>query len=320
MQASRPLMRVTSSPHIRAARNVRSMMLDVIIALAPAGIFGIVNFGLNALYLILVSVASAVIWEALIQHIMKKPVTVNDLSAVVTGLILAYNLPSTAPLWLPVIGAGVAIILVKQVFGGLGQNFMNPALAARAILMASWVGLMSGAAFVAPGFSADAVSMATPLVSEAGAYSLWQLFWGTVPGCIGETSKLMLLVGGVYLMCRGVISYRTPVSMIATVFVLSWIFSGKLYGSVDSALYQTLSGGLFLGAFFMATDYASTPVTPLGKIIMGVGAGALLFVIRNFNPAYPEGCTYAILIMNVATPLIDRVTRPRIYGEVGKNG
>lgn len=320
MQAVRPPIRVTSSPHIRAPHTVRSMMLDVIIALAPAGLFGIFNFGLKALWLMLISVASSVAWEAVIQKIMKKPVTVGDLSAVITGLLLAYNLPSTAPLWLPVVGTGIAIVLVKQVFGGLGQNFVNPALLARAVLMASWVGSMSGAAFVGPGFNVDAVSMATPLVAaDAGQYPLWKLLFGAIPGCIGETCKIAILSGGLYLIARGVISWRIPVTMIATSFALFWISSGQLWGTVDSALYQVLSGGLFLGAFFMATDYATSPVTPLGKIVMGVGCGAILFVIRHFNPTYPEGCSYAILIMNIATPLIDRFTKPRIYGEVRKH-
>lgn len=325
MQAVQTPLRVTSSPHIRAPHTVRSMMLDVIIALAPAGLFGIYNFGFKALWLILISVASAVLWEALIQRIMKKPVTIKDLSAVITGLLLAYNLPSTAPLWMPVVGTGIAIVLVKQIFGGLGQNFVNPAMLARAVLLASWVGHMSGTAFVQPGFAVDAVSVATPLAvgTETAAdvsYSLGQLFIGTVPGCIGETSKLALLLGGAYLIWRGTISWRVPVCMILTSFVLFWIATGHFAGGVDSALYQVLSGGLMLGAFFMATDYATSPVTPLGKIIMGVGCGAILFVIRYFNPAYPEGCTYAILIMNIATPLIDRYTRPRVYGEVRKHG
>lgn len=309
--------RVTSSPHLRAAHTTRSIMLDVIVALLPAGACGIYFFGLNAALLILTSVISAVVWEALIQKLMKRPVTVNDLSAVVTGLLLAYNLPSTAPLWMPVVGTGVAIVLVKQIFGGIGCNFMNPALVGRAVLLASWTSLMSGSAFVAPGWGVDAVTSATPLTAESTqAYSLLNLFLGNVPGCIGETSKLALLIGGGYLLWRKVISWRIPVTMLATAFVLFWIASGRLVGTVDSALYQLLSGGMILGAFFMATDYATSPTTPLGKLIMGVGCGALLFVIRRYNPSYPEGCSYAILVMNMTVPLIERFTKPRIYGEV----
>ena len=302
--------RVTSSPHIRRRRTISSVMLDVLVALVPAGAMGVYYFGYRAALLILVSVASSVLWEALIRRALKKPVTIGDLSAVVTGVLLAYNLPVTIPLWAPVIASGIAIVLIKQLFGGLGQNFMNPALAARAVLLASWTRLMSSTAF-----STDAVTSATPLAAQNGEYALLQLFLGDVPGCIGETCKLALLVGGVYLMARRVISWRIPVTMIATVFVCFWIASGRVVGSVDSALYQILSGGLFLGAFFMATDYATSPVTPVGRLIMGVGCGLLIFIIRRFNPSYPEGFSYAILVMNLATPLIDRFTRPRVYGE-----
>lgn len=306
--------RVTSSPHIRRRRTISSVMLDVLVALFPAGAMGVYYFGYRAALLILVSVASSVLWEALIRRALKKPVTIGDLSAVVTGVLLAYNLPVTIPLWAPVIASGIAIVLIKQLFGGLGQNFMNPALAARAVLLASWTRLMSSAAF-----STDAVTSATPLVAQDGEYALLQLFLGDVPGCIGETCKLALLVGGVYLMARRVISWRIPVTMIATVFVCFWIASGRVVGSVDSALYQILSGGLFLGAFFMATDYATSPVTPVGRLIMGVGCGLLIFIIRRYNPSYPEGFSYAILVMNLATPLIDRFTRPRVYGEGKKH-
>jgi electron transport complex protein RnfD len=310
---------VTASPHMRSGKTVQSVMLDVVLALIPAGVMGVVFFGLRALLLIAVSVVSAVLWEALIQRVMGKRITVSDFSAAITGLLLAYNLPSTAPIWLPIVGNAFAIILVKQCFGGLGQNFMNPAMAARAFLMASWVGHMSGTAFVAPGFAADAVSMATPLETGARAFSYGNLIIGNVPGCIGETSKLALLVGGAYLLARGVIRWQTPVLMIGAVFALSWISSGSLWAGVDSALYQTLSGGLFLCAFFMATDYASSPVTRVGKVVMGLGCGVIVFVIRAFSGSFPEGCTYAVLVMNVATPLIDRLTRPRVYGEVKRN-
>ena len=306
--------RVTSSPHIRTPRTITSVMLDVIIALVPAGVASIWHFGYRAALLIVVSVLSSVIWEALIQKALHKPVTIKDLSAVVTGILLAFNLPVTIPIWAPVIATGIAIIVIKQLFGGLGQNFMNPALAARAILLASWPQLMSSAAF-----STDATAQATPLAAGYGTYSMWQLFIGDVPGCIGETCKLALLIGGLYLIIRGVISWRIPVTMMATVFLCFWISSGEITGSTGSALYQLLSGGLFMGAFFIATDYATSPVTPWGRIVMGVGCGLLVFIIRRFNPSYPESISYAVLVMNLATPLIDRYTRPRVYGEGRKH-
>ena len=302
--------RVTSSPHIRRPRTISTIMLDVIIALLPAGLMSVYYFGYRAGLLILVSVASSVMWEALIQKAMHKPVSVRDLSAVVTGILLAYNLPVSIPLWAPIVATGIAIVIIKQLFGGLGKNFMNPALAARAVLLASWTSLMSSAAF-----SVDAVSAATPLLAEYGEYSLFQLFIGQVPGCIGEVCKPALLLGGIYLLARKVISWRIPLCMIGTVFVCAYLNSGELYGSTSSALYQVLSGGLILGAFFIATDYATSPVTPVGRIIMGVGCGLLTFFIREYNPAYPEGVSYAVLIMNLVTPLIDRFTKPRVYGE-----
>ena len=300
------LWRVASSPHIRAGRTTRGIMLDVIVALLPAGAFGVAWFGLHALWIIAVSVLSAVAWEALWCWMAKKPYTVGDLSAVVTGLLLAYKLPPTVPLWLPIGGTGIAIVLVKQCFGGLGQNFMNPALAARAILMSSWVGLMSGTAYS----MADAMTSATPL-AQGAEYALDALFWGTIPGCIGEVCKPALLAGGLYLLARRVISWRVPVTMLLVSFALFWMS----LGSAESALRQVLSGGLILGAFFMATDYSSSPTTPVGKLIMGAGCALVLFVIRTFS-SLPEGCSYAILFMNLATPLIERFTQPRVFGEV----
>ena len=300
------LWRVASSPHIGAGRTTRGIMLDVILALLPAGAFGVAWFGLHALWIIAVSVLSAVAWEALWCWMAKKPYTVGDLSAVVTGLLLAYNLPPSVPLWLPIVGAGIAIVLVKQCFGGLGQNFMNPALAARAILMSSWVGLMSGTAYS----MADAMTSATPL-AQGAEYALDTLFWGAIPGCIGEVCKPALLAGGIYLLARRVISWRIPVTMLLVSFALFWIS----LGSAEGALRQVLSGGLILGAFFMATDYSSSPTTPVGKLIMGAGCALVLFVIRTFS-SLPEGCSYAILFMNLATPLIERFTQPRVFGEV----
>ncbi len=308
-------LRVTSSPHIRAAHTVQSIMLNVLVALIPAGAVGVYFFGWRSLAVIAVSVLSAVAWEWLYCKLAKKPSTVSDLSAAVTGLLLAYNLPASVPLWLPIVGNGIAIILVKQFFGGIGHNFVNPALTARCVLMSSWAGLMSADAYHVAVRGLDAVSAATHLSSVTPSFTLWQLFIGQSTGCIGEVSKIALLLGGVYLIARGIISWRIPATMLATVFALSWIASGRLTGSTDSALYQLLSGALFISAFFMATDYATSPVTPLGRIVMGVGCGALVFVLRRFSPM-PEGCSYAILMMNLCVPLIDRFTRPRVYGEV----
>ena len=314
---------VTSSPHRRASVTTRSVMADVCIALIPAGLASVWFFGLRALILILTCVASCVLVEYAYQKITHQKVTAGDMSAVVTGLLLAYNLPANAPAWMAVIGSVIAIILVKQIFGGIGQNIFNPALMARAILFISWGTIMASYPQATPGEwmvgmaggAADAISSATPL-SAVGSdtYSVMNLFLGNVPGVLGETSKVALLLGGLYLLVRRVIDWRIPVTFIATVFVCYLLKDGA-----NVALYQILSGGLFIGAFFMATDYATSPITPWGKIIMGVGCGLLLFVIRAFAN-YPEGCSFAILFMNMATPLIDKYTMPRSFGEVKQHG
>jgi len=304
---------VSSSPHIRSKQTVKSVMRDVLIALMPATLWGVYIFGLNALFIVLVSIGAAVLTEYLIQRFMRKQkTTIGDLSAVVTGLLLAMNVPSTAPLWIPIIGSVFAIAIVKQAFGGLGHNFMNPALAARAMLMASWPVQMTN--WVTPG--ADAVSTATPLaIIKAGTDlgslpSLWDAFVGTMAGCIGETSALLLVLGGIYLLVRGVITIRIPAVYIGTVFVLSLLFTGF---SVMDSLYGLVAGGLMLGAFFMATDYSSSPVTPMGQWIFAIGCGLITTVIR-FKGGYPEGVSYSILLMNVATPLIEKYTAQRVFG------
>lgn len=314
---------VTSSPLLRnTAVSTRSLMGDVVIALLPTALAAVWFFGTGALSLILVSVVCAVLAELVYEKLTHQKSTIGDLSAVVTGLLLAFNLPANAPWWMGAIGSIIAIVLVKQMFGGLGQNFINPALAARTILMLSWAGLMAATAVPAGGqlfglasVEADAVASATPLVNSG--YSLWQLFIGEVPGMLGETCKLTLILGGVYLIVRRVIDWRVPVAFIATAFVLFWVETGAIYapGSTDSALYQLLSGGLMLGAFFMATDYVTCPVTRWGRVIMGVGCAVILFVIRTFG-SYPEGCSFAILFMNVCTPLIDKWTTPKSFGAV----
>lgn len=315
---------VGSSPFLRnTSVSTRGLMGDVVIALLPTALAAVWFFGMPALVLILVAVGSAVLAEWLYERIAHQKSTIGDLSAVVTGLLLAFNIPANAPWWIAAIGSVLAIVLVKQMFGGLGQNFMNPALAARTILMLSWTGLMAAKAVPAAGqlfglvaVEADAVASATPLVNAN--YSLWQLFIGDVPGMLGETCKLTILLGGIYLIVRRVIDWRVPVSFIATAFILFWIQTGTVYapGTTDSALYQLLSGGLLLGAFFMATDYVTCPVTKWGRVIMGVGCALILFVIRVYSGGYPEGCSFGILFMNVLTPLVDKWTTPKTFGAV----
>ena len=307
---------VSSSPHLRDNVTTRRIMQEVCLALAPAGIAAIVLFGASAATLIAVSVITAVLAEFCWNKLNKQKTTVGDWSAVVTGLLLAYNLPANAPVWIAVVGAIIAIILVKQMFGGIGSNFMNPALAARAILFVSWSSLMTS--YPATQFMTDVTSSATPLnllgKGTVEGVNLMDLFLGNVPGVLGETCKLALLLGGVYLILRGIVDWKIPVTFIATVFVCYLVKDGA-----EMALYQILSGGLFLGAFFMATDYATSPVTNVGRVIMGVGCGLFLFVIRAYA-SYPEGCSFAILLMNVATPLIDKYTMPQAFGEVKKHG
>ncbi|HHU62642.1 MAG TPA: RnfABCDGE type electron transport complex subunit D [Clostridiales bacterium] len=301
---------VSSSPHILSKNSIQRIMLDVIIALMPALVAAIIFFGHRALVITIVSVAAAVLTEAVLQKLCKKPVTVNDLSAVVSGILIAFNLPVSVPLWMPVVGSVFAMALVKFVFGGLGHNFMNPALAARALLTVSWPARMAGAVWTQPG-NIDVIGIATPLeLLKAGENlpGIYDLFMGNVAGCLGETSALALLIGGIYLLLRGVINWRTPVTFIGSVALISWIFG-------VNPLYSILAGGLMLGALFMATDYATAPVTPKGQLIMGVGCGVITTFIRLFG-GYPEGVSYSILFMNVMTPLIDKFTMPKKFGGV----
>ncbi|QIB26604.1 RnfABCDGE type electron transport complex subunit D [Caloranaerobacter azorensis] len=308
---------VSSSPHIRSDETISRIMFDVIIALLPATLASIYYFRFNALKLIVLAVLTAVATEALIQKLLKKPITVNDLSAVVTGLLLAFNIPASAPWWIPVIGSAFAIAIVKQAFGGLGHNFMNPALAARAMLLASWPVIMTN--WVTPG--PEAVSTATPLAILKGEAanqvlpSLKDVFFGNVGGCLGETSAILLILGGLYLLYRGVINWRIPFTYIGTVAVMMLIFDGGF----NNMVYHIFAGGLMLGAFFMATDYASSPVTPKGQIIFGIGCGVITSVIRLYG-GYPEGVSYSILLMNIVAPLLDKYTSPRVFGEVKQNG
>lgn len=310
---------VSGTPHVRSKESIQSIMRDVIIALVPATAAGIYFFGLQALILIAVSIIASVFFEWLYQKLLKKPVTISDLSAVVTGLLLAMNLPASAPIWVPIVGAAFAIIFAKQLFGGLGQNFINPALAGRAFLLASYPTEMT--TWTAPvGFSgADAVSVATPLATlKTGAMpdaSLTDVILGTnIGGCIGETCAVALIIGGIYLLVKHVISWRIPVLYILTVFVLTAAIGRK---GLRVPVYEIFTGGLMLGAFFMATDYASSPVTPKGQIIFAIGCGIITTLIRIFG-GYPEGVSYSILIMNLAVPLIERFTEPKIFGALPK--
>jgi electron transport complex protein RnfD len=311
-----PKLTLSSSPHIQTNENVTTVMRDVIIALLPATIAAIYYFRFGAIVNILVAVLGAVAAEYLIQKLMKKPITIKDYSAAVTGLLLAFNVPSTLPWWMTLIGSVFAIAVVKQLFGGLGHNFMNPALAARAVLLASWPVEMTS--WVTTG--ADAVATATPLAvikgAEAGATSasMFDLLIGNVGGCIGETSAILLIIGGIYLIYRGVITYVIPTYYIGTVAVLTFIFSGF---DISMLSYNILAGGLILGAFFMATDYTTSPVSKKGQIIYAIGCGLLTAVIRYYG-GYPEGVSYSILLMSVATPLIDKYISPRVFGEVAK--
>ena len=291
-------------------------MQEVCLALAPAGIAGIVLFDAHAAALIAASVITCVLSEFFYQKLAKEKTTIGDWSAVVTGLLLAYNLPANAPIWLAVVGGVIAIVLVKQMFGGIGSNFMNPALTARAILFISWSGLMSS--YPQTTFAVDATSSATPLAligaGNVQDVNLWNLMIGNCGGVLGETCKLAIIAGGVYMLIRRIIDWRIPVTFIGTVF-LCYLFKD----GAEVAVYQIFAGGLMLGAFFMATDYATSPVSGIGKIIMGVGCGILLFVIRAYA-SYPEGCSFAILFMNVVTPLIDKFTMPKPFGEVKQHG
>ncbi len=279
-------------------------MRDVIIALAPAFVAAVIHYRVNAVLLVAVCVAAAVASEAIMQKILGKPVTVSDLSAVVTGILLAFNLPAGTPLWMAAMGSAIAIVIVKQLFGGLGQNFANPAITARIILFISFAGTMSDWTTGYP----DALSGATPLavMGTAEAPSYFDLFMGNIGGSIGETCKLALLIGFAYLLIRKVITWHTPVCFIGTVFLLTFLAG-------QDPLYNILSGGLMLGAIFMATDYVTTPSTPLGRVIFGIGAGCLTVVIRLFG-SYPEGVSFAILIMNILAPHIERLTLPKPLG------
>ncbi|MBQ7112642.1 MAG: RnfABCDGE type electron transport complex subunit D [Clostridia bacterium] len=302
---------LSTAPHIRSEQNTQSLMRDVIIALLPTTAAGIFFFGLSAAMVIALSVVSCVLFEYLWQRITKQPIRISDLSAAVTGLILGLNLPSTAPWWMPVIGALFAIVVTKQLFGGIGDNFLNPALVARAVLLASWPARMTGAtAYAIPTMwsGADAVTSATPLAGYEA--STMDLFLGNIPGTIGEVCKAAILLGLVYMLVRKVITWRIPVVFLAVFAVLSLLVG-------ENPVVELLSGGVLFGAVFMATDYTTSPMTPNGQYLYAALCGVLVCVIRNFG-AYPEGVTYAILIGNIVTPLLDKYSRPKLYGKPKK--
>lgn len=304
---------VEPSPHIRSGWTTQKIMLNVIIALLPALVAATIIFGPRALVLTVICCTCCVLFEWLFSLVTKRPNTISDLSAIVTGMLLAFNLPVDLPVYMAVIGCFVAIVIVKCLFGGIGQNFANPAITARIVLMLSFTASMTR--WTAPlswlGKSADAVSSATPLAASAEELpKLIDMFLGIRGGCLGETCVAALLVGGVYLIAMGLVKPVTPLAFIGTVAVCSLLYSGFDF---TFTLYQLMSGGLVLGAFFMATDYSTTPLTCKGKLIFGIGCGLITFAIRQFA-TLPEGVSYSILVMNCLTPLIERFTMPKALG------
>lgn len=336
------MLRISPSPHIKDTESVTRIMYMVVLSLIPAGIGGVYLFGTHALWVIMVAVVAAMGSEFLFGKMMKRPSRVFDGSAIVTGILLAYNVPAEVPLWLPAMGAVVGIGIGKMTFGGLGYNPLNPALVGRAFLMASWPASMTIFKTAPRGLSLsgiDVITSATPLnvfkasreiLANSGVHTAKEvaqatqtiselynsssaLFLGKVGGCIGETSVLLLLIGAVFLMYKRIIGWKIPFSYICTVIMLTWIFGGTEGLFSGNPLFHVLSGGLILGAFFMATDMVTSPVTFKGRIIFGVGCGVLTVVIRLWG-GYPEGVSYSILLMNLTTPLLDRFTKPTPFG------
>lgn len=303
------MLNVSSSPHVRDNSSTRRIMLDVCIALLPACIFGIVNFGMRALAVLVVSIITCVVSEYLFEHFMHRPITVGDLSAVVTGLLLGMNMPHTIPLWIVMLGSVFAIIVVKQLFGGLGQNFMNPALAARCFLLISFAGRMTS-------FTYDGVTGATPLalLKSGESVNVLSMFLGTTAGVIGETSTVAILVGALYLIIRKVITPLIPMVYLAVFSVFILLFGGHGFDMTYLAA-ELCGGGLMLGAFFMATDYVTSPVNTVGRIVYGIILGILTGLFRIFGNS-AEGVSYAIIFSNILVPLIEKLTVPRAFGVV----
>lgn len=321
------LFHVSAAPHNRSTSTTKNIMRDVVIALLPAGIFGVYNFGINALLVTVVTVLSCVLTEYLFCKFMKKPLSVGDYSAVVTGLLLAYNVPANFPLWMAALGGIFAILVVKMLFGGLGQNFMNPALAARAFLLISFPVRMTDFAvekitsssvseYIQNGaLAVDGVSGATPLAAlKAGeSIDLAKMLFGNIGGTIGETSAIAILLGAAYLVLRKVISLRIPLTYIISVAIFVLIFGGKGFDA-NFILGHVLGGGLLLGAFFMATDYVTSPITPLGQIVFGICLGLLTGLFR-LQGGSAEGVSYAIIFCNLLVPIIDKLTRTKSFGK-----
>ena len=303
------LLNVSSSPHVRSNETTQSIMVDVAIAMLPATAFGVFQFGLHALLVLIVTLAACVLSEYVFEKITKRPCTISDFSAVVTGMILALNMPPEIALWIPALGGVFAIIVVKQLYGGLGQNFMNPALAARCFLLISFTGQMSA-------FTLDGWTGATPLaVLKAGeSVDVAAMFIGKIPGTIGEVSVIALLIGAAYLVVKKVISLRIPVTYILTTAVFVFIFGQQ---DLNYVLAHLCGGGLIFGAFFMATDYVTSPITPKGQIVFGILLGILTGLFRIFGGS-AEGVSYAIIISNLLVPLIERFTLPTPFGKEGK--
>lgn len=328
---------ISSSPHIKTLESIPRIMYSVIGALVPALIGSVYFFGYRALFLTILAVITTVATEAIIQKLRKVEITIADGSAILTGILLAFNIPAGVPWWIAVIGAFFAIAIGKQAFGGLGYNPFNPALLGRAFLLASWPVHMT-TDWIAPRFGTksgvDAITSATPLTALKEALknvatgenvenarkvieqlhgAINNLFWGNVGGCIGETSAILLLIGAAYLLYKGYINYRIPVAFVGTVALFGWIFGGAPGHFMGDPVFHVLAGGVILGAFFMATDMVTCPVTPLGQWLFGFGCGAITIMIRKAG-GYPEGVSYSILLMNIIVPLFDRYTKPKVFG------
>jgi len=302
------LYNVSSSSHIRAKDTSAKIMLYVVIGLLPASVFGVINFGIQALVMILVCIATCVASEWIFEKLIHKKSTINDFSAVVTGLLLALNLPHTLPIWQAVLGSVFAIIIVKMMFGGLGQNFMNPALGARCFLLVSFAGTMTS-------FTYDGVTGATPLalLKSGESVDTMKMLLGTTAGTIGETSAIAILIGAIFLIATGVIDLTIPASYILSSIVFILLFGGHGF-DVTYLVAQLCGGGLMLGAFFMATDYVTSPITPMGKIVYGILLGLLTGLFRIFG-ANAEGVSFAIILSNLLVPIIEKFTIPRAFGQ-----
>lgn len=333
---------ISSSPHIQDRDSIPGIMVAVVLSLIPAGLWSVHLFGFQTLWVILISIGSALITESICQWVMKRPISIGDGSALLTGLLVAYNVPPEVPLWLPAVGSLVGILIGKQIFGGLGYNPMNPALIGRAFLVASWPvhmtifntppkgGTLSGIDILTGATPLNIFKHSRDIILNSSEYTTEQvaeaietiyqlygatgnLFLGRIGGCIGETSVLLLLLGAAFLMYRRIIGWKIPTMYIGTVAILTWIFGGTEGLFSGDPLFHILSGGLILGAFFMATDMVTTPITFKGRLIFGFGCGLITVIIRLWG-GYPEGVSYSILLMNLTTPLLNRYTKPKTFG------